>query len=134
MDAVRRHGGRSVARFTGVEVVAEGSAALLCIVGVQRGWVPVDKIRDGTEVAKLGDRGALVVSRQFARNVASAGAAQVLRAWRGLVRFVFGRGGMLQGRWHAVAAYHRRDFHPWRYLDNRRLLSQLRETITEPRL
>jgi hypothetical protein len=134
MDAVRRHGGRSVARFTGVEVVAEGSAALLCIAGVQRVWVPVDKIRDGTEVAKLGDRGALVVSRQFARNVASAGAAQVLRAWRGLVRFVFGRGGMLQGRWHAVAAYHRRDFHPWRYLDNRRLLSQLRETITEPRL
>ena len=80
MDAVRRHGGRSVACFTGVEVVAEGSAALLCIVGVQRVWVPVDKIRDGTEVAKLGDRGALVVSRQFARNVASAGAAQVLRA------------------------------------------------------
>jgi predicted metal-dependent hydrolase len=68
------------------------------------------------------------------RILASAGAAQNLSAWRGLVRFVFGRGGMLKGRWRAVAAYHRRNFHPWRYLDNRRLLLQLREAITEPRL
>ena len=55
-----------------------------------------------------------------------------LRAWRGLIRFVFGRGGMLHGRWRAVAAYHRRDFHPWRYLDNRRFLSELRDTIVDP--
>jgi hypothetical protein len=39
---------------------------------------------------------------------------------------------MLQGRWRAVAAYHRRDFHPWRYLDNRRFLSALRDTIVDP--
>jgi hypothetical protein len=66
------------------------------------------------------------------RILASAGVAQDLHAWRGLVRFVFGRRGMLRGRWHAVAAYHRRDFHPWRYLDNRRLLSGLRDTIVDP--
>jgi uncharacterized protein len=66
------------------------------------------------------------------RIVASAGAALDLRAWRGLIRFVFGRGGMLRGRFRAVAAYHRRDFHPWRYLDNRRLLSELRNTIGDP--
>src|SRR3989449_10174163 len=33
------------------------------------------------------------------RILASAGAAQDLHAWRGLIRFVFGRGGMLRGRW-----------------------------------
>jgi hypothetical protein len=39
---------------------------------------------------------------------------------------------MLRGRWRAVAAYHRRDFHPWRYLDNRRLLTELRDAIVDP--
>jgi len=39
---------------------------------------------------------------------------------------------MLRGRWRAVAAYHRRDFHPWRYLDNRRFLSELRDAIIDP--
>ena len=66
------------------------------------------------------------------RVLASAGAARDLRAWGGLVRFVFGRGGMLRGRWHAIAAYHRRDFHPWRYLDNRRLPSGLHDAIVDP--
>jgi len=66
------------------------------------------------------------------RIVASAGAAQDFRAWRGLMRFVVGRGGMLRGRWRAVAAYHRRDFHPWRYLDNRRFLSELHDAIVDP--
>jgi predicted metal-dependent hydrolase len=66
------------------------------------------------------------------RILASAGAARTPRAWRGLARFVFGRGGMLCGRWRAIAAYHRRDFHPWKYLDNRYLLAQLRDVIIEP--
>ena len=75
---------------------------------------------------------ALALPSVSYRILASAGAAQNLTAWRGLVRFVFGRGGMLRGRWRAVAAYHRRNFHPWRYLDNRRLLSELRDTILDP--
>src|SRR5882724_10784905 len=58
------------------------------------------------------------------RILASAGVGQDVRAWRGLVHFVFGRGGMLRGRWHAIAAYHRREFHPWRYLDNRHVLAE----------
>ena len=66
------------------------------------------------------------------RILASAGAAQDLRAGRDLLRFVFGRGGMLRGRWRAIVAYHRHDFHPWRYLDNRRFLSELRDTIIDP--
>jgi predicted metal-dependent hydrolase len=70
---------------------------------------------------------ALALPSVSYRILASAGAVLNVRAWRGLVRFVFGRAGMLRGGWRAVAAYHRRDFHPWRYLDNRRLLSELRE-------
>jgi len=75
---------------------------------------------------------ALALPAVSYRILASAGAAQDLRAWRGLIRFVFGRGGMMRGGWRAVAAYHRRDFHPWRYLDNRRFLSEFRDTIVDP--
>jgi hypothetical protein len=75
---------------------------------------------------------ALVLPSVSYRILASAGAAQDPHAWRGLIRFVFGRGGMLRGRWRAVAAYHRRHFHPWQYLDNRRFLSELRDTIVDP--
>jgi predicted metal-dependent hydrolase len=67
------------------------------------------------------------------RIVASAGAARSLHAWRGFIRFVLGRDGMLRGRWRAVVAYHRRDFHPWRYLDNRRVLAEIRDTIVDRR-
>ena len=75
---------------------------------------------------------ALALPSVCYRILASVSAAHDLYAWRGLIRFVFGRGGMLRGRWRAVAAYHRRDFHPWRYLDNRRFLSELRDTIVDP--
>ncbi len=75
---------------------------------------------------------ALALPSVSHRILASAGAAQDLHAWRDLIRFVFGRGGMLRGRWRAVAAYHRYDFHPWRYLDNRRLLWELRDTMVDP--
>src|SRR5437879_6545222 len=75
---------------------------------------------------------ALALPSVWYRIVASAGAAQDLHAWRGLIRFVFGRDGMLRGRWRAVLAYHRRDFHPWRYLDNRRILSEVHDAIVDP--
>ena len=75
---------------------------------------------------------ALVLPSVSYRILASAGAAHDPRAWGALIRFVFGRGGVLHGRWRAVAAYHRRDFHPWRYLDNRHLLSELRDAIVDP--
>jgi uncharacterized protein len=75
---------------------------------------------------------ALALPAVAYRVLASAGAARDLHAWRGLVRFVFGRGGMLRGRWRAVALYHRPDFHPWGYLDNRHLLWALRDPIVDP--
>ena len=66
------------------------------------------------------------------RILASAGAAHDRRAWWGLVRFVCARGGILWGSWRAVGAYHRLDFHPWRYRDDRRLLAELRDSIVDP--
>jgi predicted metal-dependent hydrolase len=66
------------------------------------------------------------------RVLASAGAARDVRAWRDLIGFVFGRRGVLHGGWRAITAYHRRDFHPWRYVDNRHFLSELRDTIVDP--
>src|SRR5262249_34550988 len=66
------------------------------------------------------------------RILAGAGAARDAGAWLGLGRFLFGRDGLLHGRWRAVAAYHGRGFHPWRHLDNRRFLSELRDSIVDP--
>jgi predicted metal-dependent hydrolase len=66
------------------------------------------------------------------RILASAGAAHAPQAWRGLLRFLFGREGMLRGCWHALGAYHRRAFHPWRYRDDRADLSELRIAIVDP--
>ena len=65
------------------------------------------------------------------RILASAAAARQLDAWYGLFRFVFVSGGMLHGR-RAILAYHRRDFHPWRHLDNRRFLSEMRNLVVDP--
>jgi hypothetical protein len=75
---------------------------------------------------------ALALPSVSYRILASAGVARDRHAWRGLVRFVLGRGGILRGRWRAIAAYHRPDFHPWQYLDNRRVLSELRDPIVDP--
>jgi predicted metal-dependent hydrolase len=75
---------------------------------------------------------ALALPSACRRILAGTGAAYDPRAWWSLLRFVFGRSGMLRGRWRAIAAYHRRDFHPWRYLDNRRFLSELRDAIIDP--
>jgi uncharacterized protein len=72
---------------------------------------------------------ALALPSVSYRIVASAGAARDLHTWQGLIRFVVGRNGMLRGRWRAVMAYHRRDFHPWRYLDNRYVLSEAHDIV-----
>jgi uncharacterized protein len=74
---------------------------------------------------------ALALPAVSYRILAGAGAPRDRRAWWGLARFVLGRGGMLRGRWRAVTAYHRPDFHPWRYLDNRHLLSEFRDGIVD---
>src|SRR5262249_19263104 len=70
---------------------------------------------------------ALALPSVSYRILASAGAAQDLHVWRDLIRFVFGRGGMLRGRWDARAACPRGGFPPGRRLANLGLLSCLRD-------
>src|SRR3989454_5424245 len=69
---------------------------------------------------------ALALPAVSCRILASAGAAQGLRAWRGPRPFVFGRGGVMRGGWGAGGAYHPRDFPPGRGLDNPPFLSVVR--------
>ena len=64
--------------------------------------------------------------------LASAGAAHAPRPWLRLLRFLFGRDGMLRGCWRALGAYHRPGFHPWRYRDDRASLSDLWAVSVDP--
>jgi len=53
-------------QFTNVEVLDEDDCVLLCRVRGRRHWLGVGRLRAGTTVAHRGDRGILVVERQFA--------------------------------------------------------------------
>jgi hypothetical protein len=58
---------RELVEFVGVEVLDEDDLVLLCRVGRRRHWFGVDRLQPGTTVAHRGDRGLLVLDRQFAR-------------------------------------------------------------------
>jgi predicted metal-dependent hydrolase len=75
---------------------------------------------------------AVALPAAWYRILASAGEAHAPHVWRGLLRFLFGRDGMLRGCWRALGAYHRRAFHPWRYRDDQADLSDLRSVIVDP--
>ncbi len=126
---------RVLARW-GVPVDASADSVLRWLALVD--WTSSD-LRSAVAMAGehfLGEIGNVILSRPELLDGVDPRIVRLFRwhigAWRGLIRFVFGRGGMLRGRWRAVAAYHRPDFHPWRYLDNRRFLSELRDTIVDP--
>jgi hypothetical protein len=53
-------------QFADVEVLDEDDCVLLCRVGGRRHWLGVDRLRPGTTVAHRGDRGVLVLDREFA--------------------------------------------------------------------
>jgi hypothetical protein len=53
-------------QFTNVEVLDEDDCVLLCRVRGQRHWLGVGRLRTGTTIAQRGDRGTLVLDRQFA--------------------------------------------------------------------
>jgi len=57
------------AMFRAVEVIRDAGAAFLCLIGAKQVWVPLTEIRYGSEVAQIGHRGRLVVSRWFAENI-----------------------------------------------------------------
>jgi len=56
-------------RFADVEVIRDGGTALLCMIEGREVWVPVLEMQYGSEVAKVGDRGRLVISRRLAQQI-----------------------------------------------------------------
>ena len=59
----------TAARFAVVEVILDSGTALLCMIGEKQVWVPVLEMKYGSEVAKVGDHGKLVISRWLAEQV-----------------------------------------------------------------
>ena len=57
------------ARFADVDVLRDSGTALLCVIGERQVWVPVLEMKYGSQVAKVGDRGKLVISRWLAEKV-----------------------------------------------------------------
>ena len=55
--------------FTDVEVVSANNLILMCRVGNRTVAVPVRRILSGTDVARAGDRGRLVIGRELALNL-----------------------------------------------------------------
>ena len=58
--------------FRAVEVIRDAGTAFLCSIGMAQVWVPLTEIRYGSEVAQIGDRGRLIVSRWFAQDIGLA--------------------------------------------------------------
>ena len=54
--------------FEGVKVVAESTLGLCCRIAGRDHWIPPHDLRDGSSVAHFGDRGIVIVSRQFAED------------------------------------------------------------------
>jgi hypothetical protein len=52
--------------FANVEVLDEDDCVLLCRVRGRQHWLGVGRLRAGTTIAHRGDRGILVLERQFA--------------------------------------------------------------------
>jgi len=61
--------GPQVVEFDDVEVVRYTSAILMCRVGERVVGVPPRWMRPGTTIARMGDRGRLVLSREMALNL-----------------------------------------------------------------
>jgi hypothetical protein len=55
-------------QFLGVEVVRESDLALCCRITGRDYWIARDHLLDGSSVAHFGDRGVVVLARQFAED------------------------------------------------------------------
>jgi hypothetical protein len=54
--------------FQDVHVVAESQVALCCRIGGRDHWIAPHRFLDGTSIAHFGDRGVVVVAKQFAED------------------------------------------------------------------
>jgi hypothetical protein len=61
------------AMFRAVKVLHDTGTAFLCLIGTEQVWVPLTEIRYGSELARIGDQGRLIVSRWFAQNLGLGG-------------------------------------------------------------
>jgi hypothetical protein len=61
------------AMFHTVHILRDAGTAFLCLIGTKQVWVPLTEIRYGSEVARIGDRGRLIISRWLAQNMGLRG-------------------------------------------------------------
>ena len=54
--------------FLDVEVVSESDLVLCCRVAGRDYWIAHDRLITGSSIAHFGDRGTIVVARQFAED------------------------------------------------------------------
>jgi hypothetical protein len=62
-------GAVETAIFRAVKVLRDTGTDFLCLIGTKQVWVPLTEIRYGSKVARIGDRGRLIMSRWFAQNI-----------------------------------------------------------------
>ena len=55
-------------RFEDAVVVRESALALCCRIMGRDHWIAPDRLLDGSSVAHFGDRGVIVLTRQFAED------------------------------------------------------------------
>ena len=55
--------------FRAVKVLRDSGTAFLCLIGTKQAWVPLTEIHYGSELAKIGDRGRLIISRWFGQSI-----------------------------------------------------------------
>ncbi len=54
--------------FQGVKVVAESELAFCCRITGRDHWISPQRLLEGSSVAHFGDRGIVIVARQFAED------------------------------------------------------------------
>lgn len=55
-------------RFESVVIVAESTLALCCHITGRDHWIAPDRLLYGSSIAHFGDRGVIVLARQFAED------------------------------------------------------------------
>jgi hypothetical protein len=73
-----------VVMFRAVHVLRDAGTAFFCLIGTKEVWVPLTEIRYGSEVARIGDRGRLIISQWLAQNMGLRGGDtwEDREAWR----------------------------------------------------
>jgi hypothetical protein len=61
-------GNGATVQFLGVEVVRESDLALCCRITGRDYWIAPDRLLEGSSIAHFGDRGVVVLARQFAQD------------------------------------------------------------------